>query len=131
MYRAQENYRIAARCGLVLVALVFAGKAAFSAGIADRGKADPILGAPPTLSGSLPTPSPRPCDPALELADVTPGLDVDGKPVASADLPIPPIHLDGGIAMPLKPTPGRAGNSAYVMVDGRKLDPLLNPAGCH
>jgi hypothetical protein len=124
MYRAQENYRIAALGGLVLVALVFAGNAAFSAGVADRGKPDPILsGSPMASSGGR-------CDPALDLADATPGVDVDGKPVASADLPTPPVHLDGGIAMPLRPTPGRAGNSAYVMVDGLKLDPLLNPPAC-
>jgi hypothetical protein len=34
--------------------------------------------------------------------------------------------------MPLKPTPGHGGNSAYVVVDGKKLDPLLNPKpACH
>lgn len=130
MRRAQENYRIAALAGLVLVALVFAGKAAFSAGMADRGKPDSILGGAPILSGAPLAPGGGPCDPALDLADVTPGEDVNGQPVAPADLPVPPLHLDGGIAMPLKPVPGRAGNSAYVMVDGRNLNPLINPPSC-
>ncbi len=121
MRRAQENYHIAALAALVLVALIFAGKTAFSAGMADRGKPDPILN--PQADG--------PCDPVLASPDLTPGTDVDGHQVASADLAAQPA-FNGQVLVPLKPRPGYAGNSAYVVVDGRKLDPLLNPQpACH
>lgn len=84
MQRAQENYRIGALAALVLVALIFAGKTAFSAGMADGGKPDILLGGPilnPQADG--------PCDPVLALPDVTPGTDVDGHQIASADLAAP------------------------------------------
>jgi hypothetical protein len=117
----QFNYRLSFGAALLVVALVLAGKTAFSAGIADQGKPDPILGAPIDYGAAK-----GPCDPALDQADVTPGVDVDGRPVAQADLPTPPVHIDGQIAVPLKPAKGKGGNSAYVSVDGKKLDPLLN-----
>jgi hypothetical protein len=109
------------------VVLIFAGKPAFSAGIAEAGKPDPILGDPIQYGAAKGA-----CDPALAGADVTPGVDVDGHAVAGADLPAPPVHVDGQIAVPLKPARGRGGNSSYVTVDGKKLDPLLNPQpACH
>jgi hypothetical protein len=100
--------------------LVFAGKSAFSEGFSARGKSPPILTNNPAgnLTGS--------CDPELAEADLVPGADVDGNPVAGADLPSGPIPYRGQIQVPLKARHGRA--PAYVAVDGAKLDPLLNPA---
>ncbi len=117
MQHTQGNYRRAALRALLVVVLVFAAKSAFSAGIADRGKPDPIL------TGA----ADGPCDPQLAQPDLTPGTDVQGHQVASADIQNGPIPFQGQVAVPLKPAPGRGGNSAYVMVDGKKLDPLLNP----
>ena len=126
MQHTQLNYRLSLVARLLVVAMVFAAKTAFSAAI-DQGKPDPILGAPIEYGAAKGS-----CDPALDQADMTPGVDGDGQPVAQADLPAPPVHVDGQIAVPLKPARGKGGNPAYVMVDGKKLDPLLNPApSCH
>jgi hypothetical protein len=111
------NYQLALIGTLLLVGLVLHAKAAFPAAIADRNKPDPILSAP--VDG--------PCAPALDQPDLTPGTDVEGHQVASANLETGPIPLQGQLAVPLRPRPGHGGNSTYVMVDGKKLDPLLNP----
>jgi hypothetical protein len=115
----QLNYRIPGFGAALFVMLVFAGKAAFSEGVAARGNPDSIL-----------TDSPAgPCDPELSQAELVPGTDVDGNPVAPADLASGPVPLKGQIEVPLKAQGGRA--PAYVAVDGAKLDPLLNPkASC-
>jgi hypothetical protein len=99
----------------LVVLLVFAGKTAFSQGILAQGKPDAIL--TDSLNG--------PCDPELGQADLVPGTDVNGNPVAPADLESAPLPFKGQIAVPLKGKPGRA--PAYVTVDGSKLDPLLGP----
>jgi hypothetical protein len=112
----QLNYRTFGLGAALLVVLVFAGKSAFSEGLSARGKSPPILTNNPTGS----------CDPELAQADLVPGTDVDGYPVAGADLPSGPIPYRGQIEVPLKARHGRA--PAYVVVDGAKLDPLLNPA---
>ena len=73
--------------------------------------------------------APGPCDPGLAAADVTPGVDVNGNPVAPADLPAGPVNLSGSIEVPVKAGRGRA--PAYVTVDGAKLGTLMNTApGC-
>ena len=122
MQNTQENYRRLALGGLLVVALVFAAETAFSAGIAERGKPDPILAG--TADG--------PCDAALGQPDLTPGTDVEGHQIASADIQNGPVPFGGQIAVPLRPARGKGGNSAFVMVDGKKLDPLLSPKSpCH
>ena len=115
MQHTQLNYRTLALGAALILMLIFAGKSAFSEGMADRAKPDPIL------MGN----SPGPCDPQLAQADLVGGTDVDGNPVAPADLSSAPVPFRGQIEVPLKPKPGRA--PAYVAVDGSKLDPLLNP----
>jgi hypothetical protein len=112
----QLNYRTLGLGAALLVVLVFAGKSAFSEGLSAREKSPPIL--TNNTTGS--------CDPELAQADLVPGTDVDGNPVAGVDLPTGPIPYPGQIAVPLR---ARAGRSpAYVTVDGAKLGPLLNPA---
>jgi hypothetical protein len=111
----QENYRGAVVAAFLVVALVFAGKPAFSAGITERDKPDPIL------TGE----ADGPCDPQLAQPEFVPGTDVEGHQVASADIQTAPVPLQGRILVPLKS--GQGGNPAYVAVDGKKLDPLLNP----
>ena len=120
MQHTQENYRSAAIASLLVVAMVFAGNPAFSAGIADPSKPDPIL------TGEVD----GPCDPQLAQPELTPGTDVEGHQVASADIQAAAIPLQGQVLVPLKS--GQNGNPAYVTLDGKKLDPLLNPKpACH
>jgi hypothetical protein len=111
----QENYKSAIITVFLFAALVFAGKPAFSAGITERGKPDPIL------TGE----ADGPCDPQLAQPEFVPGTDVEGHQVASADIQTAPVPLPGQVLVPLKS--GQGGNPAYVTVDGKKLDPLLNP----
>jgi hypothetical protein len=114
----KQNYHAALVATLLVVGLVLHARAAFPAGIvAGPGKPDPIL-APPADG---------PCDPALDQPDLASGTDVEGHQVAPADLQTGPIPLQGQIMVPLRPARGHGGNSAYVAVDGKKLDPLLNP----
>ena len=123
MQHTQVNYKRATIVVLLVVALVFAAETAFSAGIADRDKPDPLL--TDRADG--------PCDPALGQPDLTPGTDVAGHQVASADIQTGPIPMQGEILVPLKSGQNRRGSApAYVAVDGKKLDPLLNPKpACH
>jgi hypothetical protein len=116
----QENNRGTILTALLVVALVFAANPAFAAGIADPSKPDPIL------TGE----ADGPCDPGLAQPELTPGTDVEGHQVASADIQTAPVPLQGQILVPLKS--GQKGNPAYVTVDGKKLGPLLNPKPpCH
>lgn len=118
MQHTQLNYRTLGLGAALFVVLVFAGKSAFSEGVAARGKPNAIL-----------TDSPAgPCDPALGQAELVPGTDVDGNPVSPADLASGPVPFKGQIEVPLKARAGRA--PAYVAVDGAKLDPLFNPPSC-
>jgi len=114
----QVNYRSGALGALLVVVLLFAGKSAFSAGIADRSKPDPIL------TGQ----ADGPCDPQLAQPNLTPGTDVEGHQVAPADIQNGPIPFQGQLPVPLKQ--GHA--PAYVAMDGKTPDSFLNPkSACH
>jgi hypothetical protein len=69
-----------------------------------------------------------PCDPRLESPDLMNGVDVGGHRVAPAGsqarVPVP-----DQILVPLKNggRRGRSGDAPMVALDGRALDPLLNP----
>lgn len=118
MQHTQGNYRSAALGALLVVVLVFTAKSAFSAGIANRGKPDPIL------TGQ----ADGPCDPRLAQPNLTPGTDVEGHQVAPADIQNSPIPFQGQLPVPLKQGQG----PAYVAVDGKTPDSLLNPkSACH
>jgi hypothetical protein len=64
-------------------------------------------------------------------------VDVNGRPVAPADEQARPVPVPDEIAVPLHSgqRAGRRGRSAseqsggqpYVSLDGRRLEPLLNP----
>ena len=118
MQHTQGNYRSAALGALLVVVLVFTAKSAFSAGIANRGRPDPIL------TGQ----ADGPCDPRLAQPNLTPGTDVEGHQVAPADIQNSPIPFQGQLPVPLKQGQG----PAYVAVDGKTPDSLLNPkSACH
>jgi hypothetical protein len=83
-------------------------------------KADPLLDAGPTTS-------------CAAGVDYSGGTDVNGNPVVPADTEGAPIPVPGSVAVPLagnaKGT-GAGRNSAYVGLDGQKLDALVNPKPC-
>jgi len=117
---AQGSYKPIGFGALVIVVLIFAPKTAFSTDIADRSQPDPILSAP-NLNGE----DKGPCDPDTASAELTPGTDVDGKPIVPADVDRERVPLPGKMMVQLK-------SGSYVAVDGSKLDPLLNPKpACH
>jgi hypothetical protein len=114
MQHMQDNYKVWL-CGLVLVVASFAAvEPAVSAGIVQPSAPDPILNGGPA----------GPCDPQRAGADYVGGTDVNGNPVASADLEGQPVPVPGRIDIPLK-------GGAYVTANGKSLEPLLNPPpGC-
>jgi hypothetical protein len=111
--RAKDTLAIAG----VLLALSLPVRAA---GVAADSKPDPLLNDGPTTA-------------CAAGADYAAGTDVNGHPVTPADVAAGPVPVPGAIAVPLaKNRQGsRAGDSAYVSLDGKKLEPLLNPPPCH
>jgi hypothetical protein len=101
-----------------------------SAGTISRpSKPDPLLDGGPTT----------PCAAGVDYAA---GSDVSGNSVIPADIASRPVPLPDGVAIPLAGNraarPGRrqanptalGSEGAYVMLDGKKLEPLLNPPPC-
>jgi hypothetical protein len=119
MQHKQQNYKTWFCSAWLIAAGVAVAQPADSAGIAQPGKPDPIL-----MGGSA-----GPCDPQLDGADYVPGTDVNGNPVAAADLPGQTVPVPDHLDIPLKNASG--GMPAYVTADGKSLAPLLNPpAAC-
>lgn len=101
--------------------------------------------------------APAPKDPILDDGGPTPcqagadyaaGQDVAGNAVAPADLSGTKVPVPDNVAVPLKQRAGRQGraqqqdfsqdafqptgqDSPYVSLDGKTLDPLLNPEPCN
>ena len=117
--QTQQYYKMtwAFACAGLAVAIVTAGSA--WAGITARGAPQPILGGSAT----------GPCDPRLDGPDYVPGVDVNGNPVAPADLATARNPVPDGVLVPLKQRGrhARSGESPVVALDGRTLDPVLNP----
>lgn len=117
MQHRQLNYKnILGATALALAAFFLPGQA-IAAG-AQAG--DPILDGGP----------PGPCDPGTAGADYSAGTDVNGHPVAPADLETAPVPVPGQMLIPLKTgqNKGRGrGDPLYVQADGKKLEALLNP----
>lgn len=104
----------------------------------------------PVLAAAITGPS-RP-DPLLDGgptsvcaagADYAAGTDANGRPVVPADVAAGRVPLPDAVAIPLGNNQGRnrnvhrrradpmtPGDSTYVILDGQKLEPLLNPRGC-
>jgi hypothetical protein len=118
MQRAQFNYRTLAAGVALFGALIFAGNSAFSAGVADRGGPDPLLTDNPA----------GPCQPDLAGPDLADGTDVDGHPVAPANLASGPIPLKGDIEVPLKAPRGRA--PGLCRLEWQQARPAAEPQVC-
>ena len=114
---------------------------ALGGSIVQPSRPDPLLDSGPTT----------PCAAGVDYAA---GVDANGQPVVPADVAAGPVPLPDTIAIPIArngisaagPTPnfasGRRSSSpinpdnasnrdnAYIALDGRKLEPLLNPQSC-
>jgi hypothetical protein len=118
--QAQQNYKkllAAIVTGLVTVAAM--GSSA-DAGIAVREAPEPLLH----------DDAKGPCDPQLQGPDFVPGVDVNGDPVRSADLARAASPVPAEILVPLRSRARSAhsGGTPVVALDGKALDPVLNPA---
>lgn len=110
-----------------------------------------LLIAAPAAAGTMA--KPRQPDPLLDGGPTSPcmagpdyqaGVDVNGHPVVPADEQASRVPVPDQIAVPLhsgqaqgprrgRPhaaAPAQPGESPYVALDGRRLDPLLNPKPC-
>lgn len=69
------------------------------------------------------------CDPGLAGPDYVPGVDVNGNPVRPADLARRENPVPDSVLVPLakRGRHGRSGEGPVVALDGRSLDPILNP----
>jgi len=117
--QAQQNYKIAPWLALVIV--VAAGQV--QAQIATRGAPEPLLH----------DSSAGPCDPGLAGSDYVPSVDVNGNPVPPADLAGRRNPVPDGVLVPLtkQGRHGRSDQGPVVALDGRALEPILNPPpGC-
>ena len=88
--------------------------------------ADSILEGPP----------PNPC---TQGADYVPGVDAAGQPVARADIGSEHVAIPDQVYVPLPNRsgggrgsrgPGPESGQPYASIDGRRLEPLINPPGC-
>jgi hypothetical protein len=114
--------------------LILAGQPLSAGTIVQSSRPDPLLDGGPTA----------PCAADTEYAA---GTDANGNSVIPADVAARPVPIPDQIAIPLggnrtAPTPqrGRQAGSAnpqtlgsegtYISLDGKKLEPLLNPPPC-
>jgi hypothetical protein len=117
--QTQQNYKTL--CALLWALLVVSGAA--QGGIKAHRAPEPLL-----HDGAA-----GPCDPRLAGPDYVPGVDVTGNPVAPADLDGRKNPVPDSVLVPLAKgsRTGRSGESPVVAIDGRMLDPILNPPpGC-
>jgi hypothetical protein len=112
-----------------VVLLFCAGAPGLAAPITQRSKPDPLLDGGPTAA-------------CAAGADYAAGTDANGQPVVPADVAAGRVPLPDAVAIPLGNNRGGNrgvrrgrsnvpnGDSAYVSLDGQKLEPLLNPRPC-
>lgn len=104
----------------MVLAILMAATVTAQGGIAVRNAPEPLL-----QDGARGA-----CDPGLAGPDYIPGVDVGGNPVAPADLAQGKNPVPDEILVPLAKggRHGRSADSPVVALDGRALDPILNPA---
>jgi hypothetical protein len=114
--QTQEN------CFLALAFLVLGtllAPALADAAAAGPAKSDPLL-----------TEAPGPCDPKLDGPDYVAGTDVDGNPVATADLSQAKIPAPNGVLLTLAGETGKGKSArpqAYAQLSQKDVDSILNP----
>jgi len=111
MQHLELNFaRYGTRC-LAFIIVLTSASTAFAA------KPDPILDPGPTV----------PCAAGVAYSG---GMDVNGNAVAPAYVGAQHVPVPGTVMVPLHGN-GNGRDSAYVALDGKKLDRLLNPPACH
>jgi hypothetical protein len=104
-----------------------------------------LLAAPPALAGTMAQPHKSdplldggPTSPCAAGVDYAAGSDVNGNPVPPADVGDTHVPVPDSIAVPLarsgprgRVRPARGGDSAYLSLDGKRLESLVNPEPCH
>jgi hypothetical protein len=109
MQHLKDNFPRALPRALLVTAAILGGARAIAA---DQ-RPDPLLHAAPQNA----------CQAG---ADYVAGVDTAGHAVVPADAGGAKVPVPGQIVMPL---PGH--RRGYVVLDGRKLEPLLNPKPCN
>lgn len=123
MHHLQLYYKICLATAMIVTSAAAPAIGAGSGAITDRSRPEPLLQTVPT----------GPCDPGLAQPNYVPGVDVNGDPVAAADVPAPPVPVPEGVVVPLKSHRHRwrPGGTSYVQLDGRAVEGLVNPPpGC-
>jgi hypothetical protein len=118
--QAQQNYKKMPAVAFVGV-LTWMAISSVHAGIAVRDTPEPLL-----HDGGAKTR----CDPRLSGPGFVPGTDVDGRPVPPADLASVGTPIPAEILVPLRNGKRnvRPGDTPVIALDGKALDPILNPA---
>lgn len=103
----------------IALAVGMAAATSSFAGITGAHVPDPLLDG--AVSG--------PCDPRLDGPDYVPDVDVTGKPVVRADVPTARQPVPAEVLVPLGPRGrgSRSGQGPIASLDGKTLDPILNP----
>ena len=94
----------------------------------------------PAFAGTVAHPNPPdslldggPTKPCAAGADFAAGTDVNGRAVAPADVAAAPVPVPPAIAMPLhhgRINPATGAGAPYVSLNGKELEPLVNPPPC-
>jgi hypothetical protein len=132
----QFNFVRSGTKGAFVALLILAGQPLSAGTIVQPSRPDPLLDGGPTT----------PCAADTEYAA---GTDANGNPVIPADVAARPVPIPDQIAIPLggnrprtAPTPQRGrqarpanpqtlgSDGTYISLDGKKLEPLLNPPPC-
>ena len=113
------------KLGLRLTLVLLAAAPVQAATMAKPAKPDPLLDGGPTA-------------PCAEGTDYAAGSDVNGHYVPPADIGASKVPMPDAISVPLHA--GRQGHRRgpqqmpgevpYVSIDGRRLEPLVNPTPC-
>ena len=117
MQRTQQYYRKLSVALLIVVAVVMAAATSSFAGITGRPASDPLL------DGA----ARGPCDPGLDGPNYVPDVDVTGQPVVQADAPTARQPVPAEVLVPLGKGGRRSGQGPVASLDGKDLDPILNP----
>jgi hypothetical protein len=127
-----KQFNVVWRKSLVGSILLFCASApGLAATMAQPSRPDPLLDDGPTSA-------------CAAGADYAAGTDANGQAVVPADIAAGRVPLPDSVAIPLagNPAAGRGrhqhrsnpqtlgGDSTYVSLDGKKLEPLLNPPSC-
>lgn len=124
----QQTQHYFIRLGMRLSLLLLAAAPAQAATMAGPARPDPLLDGGPTA-------------PCAAQPDYAAGSDVNSHPVPPADIGTGPVPVPDTIAVPLhagrqpqrrgrQAGPAVATDSTYVGLDGRRLEPLVNPPPC-